>query len=545
MSRNLSWWQTTTIYQIYPRSFADANNDGIGDLRGIISKLDYVRDLGFETIWFSPFFGSPQQDFGYDVSDYCGIAPEYGTLAGAEELIREVHARGMRMLFDLVLNHTSIAHPWFQESRSSRDNPKRDWYIWRDGQGNRPPNNWKAIPGGSGWHYDETTDQWYYASFLPFQPDLNWRNPDVKQAMFDVVRFWLDKGVDGFRLDIFHSIYKDANFTNNPFSWHYVPKDDEAGFFQEWKYSLNQPEVFELAKELRTLVDTYTPERMLIGEVFGSDENQKRFLGENLDGLNLVFLWKLLNLKCSALFLRRVIQHYEQHYPAPYTPVYVFGNHDRKRLISQCNGDIRIAKLLAIFQYTVRGVPVTYYGEEIGMADADFPAKTSLDPVGQRFARVPSFLIDLLGLYVNRDGCRTPMQWTAGPNAGFCAEDVSPWLPVHENRDFANVKDQSEDADSLLNLYRRLLRLRRETPALEKGVLELLVDRDMDENILAYKRSSESQTLLIALNFGKRQVKFQPPKDFQKMLLTTGLSQSTRLLITQLPPYAGIILERE
>jgi alpha-glucosidase len=540
-----SWWQTTTIYQIYPRSFADANNDGIGDLRGIISKLDYVQEMGFETIWLSPFFDSPQQDFGYDVSNYYDVAPEYGSLADAEELIQEIHARGMRVLFDLVLNHTSIKHSWFQESRSSRDNPKRNWYIWRDGRGNRPPNNWKAIPGGSGWNYDKNTNQWFYTSFLPFQPDLNWRNPEVKQAMFDVVRFWLDKGVDGFRLDIFHSIYKDANFTNNPVLWRYIPKDDEAGFFQEWKYSLNQPEAFELAKELRTLVDTYTPERMLIGEVFGSDENQKRFLGENLDGLNLAFLWELLDLKCTAPFLRKVIQHYEQNYPIPYTPVYVFGNHDRKRLISQCDGDTRIAKLLAFFQYTVRGVPVTYYGEEIGMADGNFPAKTSLDPVGRRYAWVPSFLVNLLGLYVNRDGCRTPMQWTAGFNAGFCDENVIPWLPVHENHDFANVQDQLAKDDSLLNLYRTLLRLRRETLALESGNLEMITDRTIDKNILAYKRSTENQTIMIAMNFGKQPVKFQAPHGFQKILLSIGCSQPINLPISQLPPFAGIILERE
>ena len=414
------WWQTTTIYQIYPRSFADSNDDGIGDLGGIISKLDYIQDLGFETIWVSPFFCSPQQDFGYDVSDYCDIAPEYGRMAEAEALIKAVHQRGMRVLFDLVLNHTSIQHPWFQESRSSRSNPKRDWYIWRDGNANSPPNNWKAIPGGPGWHFDDKTGQWFYTSFLPFQPDLNWRNPAVKQAMFDVVRFWLDKGVDGFRLDIFHSIYKDAQFRDNPFSWHFLPQDDQAGFFQEWKYSLNQPEVFNLAKELRALVQKYRPDRMLIGEVFGSDENQKRFLGEKQEGLNLIFLWELLNLKTTAAFLRKVIQHYEQNYPVPYTPVYVFGNHDRKRLISQCGGDLRIAKLLALFQFTVRGVPVTYYGEEIGMAEVLMSAKTALDPVGRKYAWVPSILADMLGLYVNRDGCRTPMQWEASPNAGFC-----------------------------------------------------------------------------------------------------------------------------
>ncbi len=545
MGQTLPWWQTTTIYQIYPRSFADSNNDGIGDLRGIISKLDYIQNLGFETIWFSPFFCSPQQDFGYDVSDYCEIAPEYGTLTDAEELIREVHARGMRVLFDLVLNHTSIEHPWFQESRSSRDNPKRDWYIWRDGNGNRPPNNWKAMPGGSGWQYDETTDQWFYASFLPFQPDLNWRNPEVKQAMFDIVHFWLDKGVDGFRLDIFHSIYKDANFTDNPFSWHYVPKDDEAGFFQEFKYSLNQPEVFELAKELRSIVDTYTPERMLIGEVFGSDENQKRFLGENLDGLNLAFLWELLNFKSSASFLRKVIQHYEHHYPAPYTPVYVFGNHDRKRLISQCSSDMRIAKLLALFQFTVRGVPVTYYGEEIGMADGSFPAKTALDPIGQRYAWIPPFLINFLGMYINRDGCRTPLQWDAEPNAGFCSANAAPWLPVHENRKFTNVQDQSVDDNSLLNLYRKLLRLRRDSAILQSGSLELIGDPAMDENILAYQRTRKDQTLIIVLNFGAKSIKFRNPTNCQQAILSIGMDQPANLAIFQLPAFAGIILQSE
>ena len=542
MDATLPWWKTTTIYQIYPRSFADSNEDGIGDLPGIIQKLDYIKDMGFETIWFSPFFCSPQQDFGYDISDYCNIAPEYGTLADAEELIHEIHARGMRVLFDLVLNHTSIQHPWFQESRSSRDNPKRNWYIWRDGTGNHPPNNWKAIPGGSGWHYDEKTDQWFYASFLPFQPDLNWRNPEVKQAMFNNARFWLDKGVDGFRLDIFHSVYKDTLFRDNPFSWHYVPKDDEVGFFQEWKYTLNQPEVFELAKELRSLVNNYHPKRMLIGEVFGSDENQKRFLGENLDGLNLAFLWELLNLKPNAPFLKKVIQHYESHYPEPYTPVYVFGNHDRKRLISHFNGDFRVAKLLAIFQYTVRGVPVTYYGEEIGMADGNFPAKTALDPVGQTYAWVPNFMIERLGLYVNRDGCRTPMQWDAGPNAGFSSPDINPWLPVHSNRNLANVEHQLKEKDSLLNLYRKLLQLRKKSLILQTGALELIKVSEIDRDILLYTREISNQKLLIALNFSEKTREFKNPTNCQNIILTTETAASIDDEVIQLPPFAGLIL---
>jgi oligo-1,6-glucosidase/alpha-glucosidase len=538
------WWQTTTIYQIYPRSFADSNDDGIGDLGGILSKLDYIQNLGFETIWVSPFFCSPQQDFGYDVSDYCNIAPEYGSMAEAEALIQAVHQRGMLVLFDLVLNHTSIQHPWFQESRSSRSNPKRDWYIWRDGSANSPPNNWKAIPGGPGWHYDKKTDQWFYTSFLPFQPDLNWHNPAVKQAMFDVVRFWLDKGVDGFRLDIFHSIYKDAQFRDNPFSWHFLPHDDQAGFFQEWKYSLNQPEVFDLAKELRALVKQYSPERMLIGEVFGSDENQKRFLGENQEGLNLVFLWELLNLKTTAAFLRKVIQHYERNYPAPYTPVYVFGNHDRKRLISQCSGDLHIARLLALFQFTVRGVPVTYYGEEIGMAEVSMPAKSALDPVGRKYAWIPSLLADMLGLYVNRDGCRTPMQWQASPNAGFCPASATPWLPVHENHNVINVQEQSSDPDSLLNLYRTLLRLRNEIPVLQTGNLALINDPAMDEHILAYTRSGENQTLLVVLNFGAAKAAFHNSTDCHKILLHTGQVTTAEPSQIILSPFSGALLSR-
>jgi oligo-1,6-glucosidase/alpha-glucosidase len=536
------WWQTTTIYQIYPRSFADSNDDGIGDLPGIISKLDYIQDLGFETIWVSPFLCSPQQDFGYDVSDYCDIAPEYGRLADAEELIRAVHQRGMRVLFDLVLNHTSIQHPWFQESRSSRSNSKRDWYIWRDGRANGPPNNWKAIPGGSGWHYDKKTDQWFYTSFLPFQPDLNWRNPALKQAMFDMVRFWLEKGVDGFRLDIFHSIYKDAQFRDNPFSWHFLPQNDEAGFFQEWKYSLNQPEVLDLARDLRALVKPYSPERMLVGEVFGSEEKQKQFLGENQEGLNLVFLWELLNLKTTAAFLREVIQHYEQIYPAPYTPVYVFGNHDRKRLISQCGGDLRIAKLLAMFQFTVRGIPVTYYGEEIGMSEVSMPAKTALDPIGRKYAWVPSLLADMLGLYVNRDGCRTPMQWEASPNAGFSAVSATPWLPVHQNHAVINVQDQLADQDSLLNLYRALLRLRNETHSLQTGRLELIGDPDTNKYILAYTRSGEDQTLLVALNFGTADAVFHNPTDCQQILLRTGQVTTAEPSQILLPPYSGVLM---
>jgi glycosidase len=279
------WYHTTTIYQIYPRSFYDSNSNGIGDLQGIIQKLDYIEQLGFDTIWISPFFASPQSDFGYDISDYTDIAPEYGTMSDAMQLIDEVHKRGMKIVFDIVMNHTSIEHPWFKESRSSRDNPKADWYLWRD-----KPNNWQSITGGSGWHYCAERNQSYWASFLPIQPDLNYRNPEVKKNMLDIVRFWLDKGVDGFRLDIFNVIFKDAGFRDNPFSFKIMPtEDDPSGFFQEARYTLSLPESFDFAKELRSVCNEFG-EKILLGEVSGNKAIIRRFLGdETNNGLGLVF----------------------------------------------------------------------------------------------------------------------------------------------------------------------------------------------------------------------------------------------------------------
>lgn len=538
----IPWWQTTTIYQIYPRSFMDANNDGIGDLMGILSKLDYLQELGFETIWLSPFFGSPQQDFGYDISDYTSVAPEYGSLADVDQLIQAVHARGMRVVFDLVLNHTSIQHLWFQESRASRDNPKRDWYIWRDGRGHNPPTNWVAIPGGSAWHYDPKTAQYYYASFLPFQPDLNWRNPQVRQAMFDIIRYWLDRGVDGFRLDIFHVIFKDAHFRDNPFSVSYIPKDDRVGFFQKWHYTLNQPEVFQLAKDLRKIMASYSPERMLIGEVFGSDQNVRKILGDELDGLHLVFLWKLLNIKANACTLQKVIQSYERHYPSPFIPVYVFGNHDRKRVISHIGGESHIMKLLALFQFTVRGVPVTYYGEEIGMADGDFPPKNALDPIGQKYGRVPKFILNRLGLYVNRDGCRTPMQWTDDPNAGFCSPENTPWLPVLNDHEWINVRMQEAEADSILNTYKQLLKLRREQKALQIGEMELVERSHNTPDLLAYRRKYKHQSLLVAINLGKGPVPLKNLSTQNQILLHIGRAPARSKNNFELPAFSGVVV---
>ena len=542
MTQSSPWWQDTTIYQIYPRSFFDSNHDGIGDLVGIISKLDHIQDLGFETIWISPFYSSPQQDFGYDVSDYQNIAPEYGTLADACVLISEVHKRGMRIIFDMVLNHTSIRHPWFLESSSSRENPKRGWYIWRDGRGNRPPNNWKSMVGGSGWHHSPITDQYYFASFLPFQPDLNWRNPDVRDAMFEILKFWLDKGVDGYRLDIFHTIFKEESLGGDPFSIHFLPNDNQMGFFQKWENTIHQPEVFSLAKDLHILMENYPNNPVTIGEVFGSKNIIKKYIGENLDGLDLVFIWDLLKVKGEASFFRNILQSYEDSFPPPYSPVYVFGNHDVRRVMSRIKEQVDIAKLMVLFQFTVRGIPVTYYGEEIGMLDGQFPAKTAPDPDGQKYKHFPEFFLQILDVYVNRDGCRTPMQWTDESNAGFCTEDSTPWLPVKGSCKSNNVRSQQGDEISILNTYKKLLALRKETPVLKNGNLKLLDEPGIHNDLLVYGRYSEGGNALVVINFGRFGVRFYNPTACDKILLAVGMGEPNSAKEIEIKPKSGIVL---
>lgn len=496
------WWQKTTIYQVYPRSFKDSNGDGIGDLKGLISKLDYIQDLGFETIWLSPIFDSPQQDIGYDVRDYLSIAPEYGDLEDVEQLIEQVHRRGMRILFDLVLNHTSDQHPWFVESRSSRDNPKRSWYIWKEGRGEKPPNNWRSVLGGSGWHFDPVTSQWYYASFLPFQPDLNFRNPEVEQAMLGVTRHWLDMGVDGYRLDIFHSLFKDGQFRDNPRSTTLFSRRQQEGYFQEWRYNLNQPETFQFARKLRQLADSYPTPKLLLGEVFAPDEMLKSYLGLQGEGLNLVFMWDLMDLRAEAGFLRAVIGKFERLYGFPYNPVIVFGNHDQPRLLTKIGGDRRLAALLAVIQFTTRGVPVTYYGEEIGMQQLNLPKNQWLDPVGKRFSWVPGIVLRALRINPARDGCRSPMQWEPAANAGFSTPESRPWLPANQDYAQVNVASQLKSPGSLLNIYRQLLRMRQDYPPLNQGSLEVMPPAQVSGQILAYRRRFDLQVIQVALNFG-------------------------------------------
>ena len=528
-----SWIHKTAIYQIYPRSYFDSGADGIGDIKGIIQKLDHIHGLGFETIWVSPFFSSPQNDLGYDISNYTEIAPEYGTLPDVLRLIGEVHRLGMRIVFDLVMNHTSIEHEWFKESRSSRTNPRADWYLWRD-----KPNNWKNMTGGSGWHYDRTRAQYYWSSFLPFQPDLNYRNPAVKETMLDVVRFWLGKGVDGFRLDIFNVIYKDAGFRDNPFSLRLVPsEEDPSGFFQQPKYTMDQPESFTFADELKNVCNEFG-EKLLLGEVQGGTPVINKYLAGNKEGLDLVFNFEMLNFKFTADFFRGLIEQLEVDFPAPCMPVYVFSNHDRRRSIHRLGEDPRKAKLLHLLQLTARGVPCVYYGEEIGMTDSKFAFGTALDPIPHKFKWVPRWVLDAIGLTINRDEVRTPMQWDATGNAGFSSAQKT-WLPVHENHKALNVEAQNRDPNSLLTMIRRLMKIRNSEPSLHEGSLEMMTG--LPGNLLGYKRKSAGKVISVIMNFGSQNAGFEV--DGGNCIFT--LSESDTLVNNRgfLSGFGGLILE--
>ena len=535
------WWKKTTVYQIYPRSFFDTNGDGIGDIPGIIERLDYLKDLGYETIWISPFTESPQRDFGYDTSDYFSISPQYGDMAIFEKLVQEVHRRKMKFVFDLVLNHTSNEHAWFKESASSRDNPRADWYIWKDGKGRngmKPPNNWRAMAGNKAWTYYPERKQFNYTAFLPFQPDLNYHNPEVKQAMFDVVRFWLKKGVDGFRLDIISAIYEDAELRNNPPSFRLTPSDKSLSvFFQNLKNNFLQEKSFEFATELRSVVDEFDhPRRVLIGESHGDEALINRFCYNNgKNGLNAIFLFKAISIPFKADNYRQMLLTFEDHFPEPLIPTLVFANHDRTRIISRLGGSVAKAKLLALFQFTCRGIPFTYFGDEIGLPRVRIPLKQGKDAIAIQHNWVPQFLVDKSAEILNRDECRTPMLWNEKLNAGFCDDSVKPWLPVAENFKEINVDKQMADPDSLFNFYKKVIHLRNETPALHSGSLEIAHDL-CNKKILAYNRVFGGKKYRVVLNMSRCPQK--NPTSPSRTLLSTHLQSDAH----QLQPFEGRVV---
>jgi alpha-glucosidase len=479
------WWQNGVIYQIYPRSFMDSNGDGVGDLPGIRSRLDYVQWLGVDAIWISPIFPSPMADFGYDVADYTDIEPLFGTLGDFDRLLADAHERGLKVMLDLVPNHTSDRHAWFQESRSSRDNPKRDWYMWRDAKPDgSPPNNWLGNFGGSGWEWDAATGQYYYHSFLKEQPDLNYRNPAVVAAMCDVLRFWLERGVDGFRVDVIYYMMKDAQWRDNPPNPRFEPGDNPY-LAQEPRYTYNQPEVHALIRRFREVFDAY-PERMMVGEIYLPYDELMQYYGADLDECHMPFNFELINLPWEAAALRAKVEAYEAALPPGGWPNWVLGNHDQHRIASRVGrAQARVAQMLLL---TLRGTPTCYYGDELGMRDVDIPPEAEQDPFGRN---VP-------GLGLGRDPERTPMQWDTTPHAGFT--QGTPWLPVAADYREYNAQVERGQADSTLELVRRLLQVRRATPALNVGRYETVQTTAPD--VLAYLREADGRRMLIALNLG-------------------------------------------
>ncbi len=489
------WWQSAVVYQIYPRSFADADGDGIGDLAGITGKVPYLADvLGVDAVWLSPFYPSPQRDFGYDVVDHTGVAPEYGTLEDFEELMSACRSHGLRVIVDFVPNHTSDQHPWFVESRSSRDAERRDWYVWADpGPDGGPPSNWLSVFGGSAWEWDESTRQFYLHSFLTEQPDLNWRNPEVRAAQHDVLRFWLDRGVSGFRIDVAHRIAKDPEMRDNPA----VVATGDEGWFKELGaydaqrhiHDMAHPDVHAFFREIRKVLDAY-PDTYSIGEIHEEDPGRwASYLGARGDELHQVFDFSLLYAPWEADVLRRRLDEQEAILPPDAWPNHVLGNHDEPRFAFRRGADA--ARVGAMLLLTSRGTPTLYYGDELGMTQPIIAPEDQLDPWGRT------------GEVVGRDGCRTPMQWTPDPHAGFSPEGTaSTWLPVQADHRTRNVETQLEDADSMLNLHRRLLAARKASPALSLG--DYVPRAGVPEGILAWERSSGEDRRVVVLNLATR-----------------------------------------
>ncbi len=483
------WWREGVIYQIYPRSFADSRGGGLGDLPGITSRLDYLADLGVSAIWLSPFYPTPDKDFGYDISSYTEVDPRFGTLEDFQRLVDEAHARGLRVIIDQVLNHTSDQHPWFLESRRSREDPKSGWYLWSDSI----PNNWQSIFGGPAWTWSLERRQYYFHMFLREQPDLNWRDPEVRQAILDVLRFWLERGVDGFRLDVFNAYFKDEALRSNPFR-----PGLRAFDRQRHVHDMDDPAMIPLLQEFRRLLDSF-PDRYAVGETFLSGPGKiARYVGP--DRLHAAFDFGLTHSPFHpASLLRHLQATYALEREHGIWPTHVLGNHDVRRPASRHGvgeGDERVKLMMALL-LTQRGTPFLYYGDEIGMRDLRLRRDQILDPPGRKY----------WPFYTGRDGCRAPMQWDASPYAGFSSS--KPWLPVHPDYVHRNVETQRLDPRSLFNFTRALLRLRREHPALRRGDFISLDDHPGDS--LLYLRPDPAGSILVALNFRNREIEVRLP----------------------------------
>jgi alpha-glucosidase len=568
MVTEFEWWQSAVFYQIYPRSFADGNGDGMGDFAGMIEKLDYLQNLGVDAIWLSPHYPSPFIDCGYDISDYENVAPEYGDLQQFKQFLDGLHARGMHLILDLVLNHTSDQHPWFIESRSSLDNPKRDWYVWKKGKNGQPPTNWYSTFGGSAWELDAKTGEYYYHFFFKEQPDLNWNNPKVKEAMFNAVRFWMDMGVDGFRLDAVGTIFEDEhyfNYSENRTSEELIRLELSIKSFEEqanysqalekmFRYQHDMPEVHDLMRELRRVVDEYD-HRVLVGET-----DDLSFYGNGKDELNLIFNFPLMKVpRLTASHIKANQAERLAQLPPTAWPCNTLGNHDSPRVYNHF-GDGKhnslMARLNLTLLLTIKGTPFLYNGEEIGMSDyllADI--NQFRDPLSLEYSRIIKELQGLsekeavqIGAEKGRDKCRTPMQWSGSANAGFCPYDVTPWLPI--NPDYqrgVNVEDEIKTPNSLWKYYQSLLSFRKGSAALKFGDFEQLAGFPKD--IVIFSRTWKEETLVILLNFSDELQKINTevlPMDAHKLLFegmphqwTLNAGEST------VSPFGCVILGKE
>jgi alpha-glucosidase len=479
------WWRAGVLYQVYPRSFADTDGDGVGDLSGITSRLGHLRDLGVDAVWISPFYPSPMADFGYDVTDHTGVDPLFGDLADFDHLVQTAHGMGIRVLVDFVPNHTSDRHPWFVDARSSRDHPRRNWYLWADpAPDGGPPNNWRSVFGGSAWTLDEASGQFYYHAYLAEQPDLNWRDPDVWQAQHDVLRCWLDRGVDGFRLDATRQLIKDDQLRDNPPNpdYHEGQPPYDALFPV---YTTDRPEMFDVLAGMRAVVDERRPDGdgLLLAEMYLPVRRLVHYYGERGEGVQMPSNMHLISTPHTAKDIGDLIAGYEAALPVHAWPNWVLGNHDRPRVASRVGAaQARVAAMLLL---TLRGTPLVYYGDEIGMTDVPVPDELVRDPLERR---VPG---------TGRDPERSPMRWTPAVHGGFCSPDVSPWLPMPAG--LSNVRDQQGDPHSMLTLYRSLISLRKAEPALALG---RYVPVSSADDVLVYRREHGASRFLVALNLG-------------------------------------------
>ncbi len=526
----MNWAQNAIVYQIYPRSFYDTNGDGVGELKGVIEKLPYLADLGYTALWMCPIYRSPMRDFGYDVTDHCAIDPQFGTLEDADRFIAEAHRYGMKVIFDFMPNHTSSDHPWFLESASSRTNPKRDWYLWVDAKGDpeTPPNNWLSNFGGSGWEYSKETDSFYFHTFLASQPDLNLRNHDVRTELRRILKFWLDRGVDGFRCDAAKHLIKDHLFRENPENPAYLPGEMDPFYRLLPVYSQERPERFAILKGFSEMLHRY-PNTFMVTEDYQRAEDIFPYYSAatfgNLAPLNLepvLLTWNIEDWKRNVEFMMQ--------YPSSnQVPTFMLGNHDRPRVASRHG--LRRARMLALLGFSIKGLSITYYGEELGMENQHIPPEAIQDPFEKQ---VP-------GLDLGRDMVRTPMRWDTGANAGFTTG--TPWLPMGEDVERVNVEAENKDPQSTLSLYRALIALRKSSEAMLEGSY-VPFDTEDDE-VYGFERRGDTERLLVLLNFSHEQKTLRVPALRSAFLSSVSVAdvRSPHGNTYVLEPHEGVILE--